>query len=55
MRGCAPVHADCSFPRRFGFLAGYRGATREPYSLDLRQFVTWCDRHGLLLFSARRG
>jgi hypothetical protein len=22
------------------FLAGYRGATREAYSLDLRQFVT---------------
>ena len=37
-----------------GFLAGYRGATREAYSLDLRQFVTWCDQHGLPLFSARR-
>jgi hypothetical protein len=37
-----------------GLLAGYRGATRGAYSLDLRQFATWCDRHGLLLFSARR-
>ena len=37
-----------------GFLAGYRGATRDAYSLDLRQFVSWCDRHDLALFSARR-
>jgi hypothetical protein len=33
-----------------GFLAGYRGATRDAYSLDLRQFVTWCDQHQLRLF-----
>jgi len=25
-----------------GFLAGYRGLTREAYTLDLRQFTTWC-------------
>jgi len=25
-----------------GFLAGYRGMTREAYTLDLRQFTTWC-------------
>jgi site-specific recombinase XerD len=25
-----------------GFLAGYRGLTREAYALDLRQFTTWC-------------
>lgn len=37
-----------------GFLAGYRGATRDAYSLDLRQFVTWCERHQLRLFSTRR-
>jgi site-specific recombinase XerD len=37
-----------------GFLAGYRGVTREAYSLDLRQFVGWCDQQGLPLFSARR-
>lgn len=37
-----------------GFLAGYRGATREAYALDLRQFVSWCERHGLALFEARR-
>jgi integrase/recombinase XerD len=37
-----------------GFLAGFRGATRDAYSLDLRQFVTWCDQHQLRLFSTRR-
>ena len=35
-------------------LAGYRGATRDSYSLDLRQFVTRCDQHQLGLFYARR-
>ena len=25
-----------------GYLAGYRGLTREAYALDLRQFTTWC-------------
>jgi integrase/recombinase XerD len=37
-----------------GFLAGYRGLTRDAYALDLRQFVAWCERQGLKLFSARR-
>ena len=37
-----------------GFLAGHRGLTREAYALDLRQFVAWCERQGLKLFSARR-
>lgn len=37
-----------------GFLAGYRGMTRDAYALDLRQFVTWCDQHDLALFSVRR-
>jgi hypothetical protein len=27
-----------------GFLAGYRGLTREDYTLDLRQFTAWCRR-----------
>ncbi len=35
-------------------LAGYRGLTRDAYALDLRQFVFWCERHGLKLFSVRR-
>jgi site-specific recombinase XerD len=37
-----------------GFLAGYRGLTRDVYALDLRQFVSWYERHGLKLFSVRR-
>jgi site-specific recombinase XerD len=37
-----------------GFLAGYRGLTRNAYALDLRQFVSWCECRGLRLFSARR-
>ncbi len=28
--------------------------TRDAYALDLRQFVGWCERHGLKLFAARR-
>ena len=37
-----------------GFLAGYRGLTRDAYALDLRQFVAWCERQGRKLFSVRR-
>ena len=31
-----------------GFLAGYGDTTREAYSLDLRQWLRWCDTHQLL-------
>ena len=37
-----------------GFLAGYRGLTREAYTLDLRQFTTWCRARSLPLFAVRR-
>ena len=37
-----------------GFLAGYRGLTREAYALDLRQFTTWCRTRSLALFAVRR-
>jgi site-specific recombinase XerD len=37
-----------------GFLAGYRGSTRDAYTLDLRQFVSWCADQQLALFSVRR-
>ena len=37
-----------------GFLAGYRGLTREAYTLDLRQFTTWCRVRSLNLFAVRR-
>jgi site-specific recombinase XerD len=37
-----------------GFLAGYTGLTREGHALDLRQYASWCQRHHLRLFQARR-
>jgi site-specific recombinase XerD len=37
-----------------GFLAGYRGLTREAYTLDLRQFTGWCRARSQPLFSVRR-
>ena len=37
-----------------GFLAGYSGLTREAYALDLRQYVSWCSEHRVVLFGARR-
>jgi integrase/recombinase XerD len=37
-----------------GFLAGYRGLTREAYTLDLRQFTGWRQARSLPLFSVRR-
>ena len=37
-----------------GFLAGYRGLTREAYALDLRQFATGCRTRSVALFAVRR-
>jgi site-specific recombinase XerD len=37
-----------------GFLAGYRGLTRDAYALDLRQFTTWCRTRSVALFAVRR-
>jgi integrase/recombinase XerD len=37
-----------------GFLAGHRGLTRDAYALHLPQFLSFCERHGLKLFSVRR-
>jgi integrase/recombinase XerD len=37
-----------------GFLAGYRGLTRGAYTLDLRQFTSWCRSRSLPLFAVRR-
>jgi hypothetical protein len=36
------------------YLAGYRGLTREAYTLDLRQFTTWCRARSVNLFAVRR-
>jgi site-specific recombinase XerD len=37
-----------------GYLAGYNGLTRDAYTLDLRQYTTWCTMHGVHLFAAKR-
>jgi integrase/recombinase XerD len=35
-------------------LAGYTGLTRQACELDPRQYASWCSRHHLHLFQARR-
>ena len=37
-----PAFTDAERVALAGFLAGYRGLTREAYALDLRQFTSWC-------------
>ena len=52
-----PVQPVFTAAERFalaGFLAGYRGLTREAYALDLRQFTGWCRARSLHLFAVRR-
>jgi len=49
-----PAFADSERLALAGFLAGYRGLTREAYTLDLRQFTTWCRARTLPLFAVRR-
>ena len=49
-----PVFTDAERVALAGFLAGYRGLTREAYTLDLRQFTSWCRARSLSLFAARR-
>jgi integrase len=49
-----PVFSDAERLAIAGFLAGYRGLTREAYTLDLRQFTGWCRARSLPLFSVRR-
>src|SRR5512132_141143 len=53
----APVDryfADAEEVALAGFLAGYRGSTREAYALDLRQFAGWCAMHERRLFEVHR-
>jgi hypothetical protein len=53
----ATIQPVLSDPERLvlaGFLAGYRGLTREAYALDLRQFTAWCRARSLPLFAVRR-
>jgi site-specific recombinase XerD len=49
-----PTFTDAERLALAGFLAGYRGLTREAYTLDLRQFTGWCSTRSLPLFSVRR-
>ena len=49
-----PAFTDAERLALAGFLAGYRGLTREAYTLDLRQFTTWCRARSLPLFAIRR-
>jgi integrase/recombinase XerD len=49
-----PAFTDAERLALAGFLAGYRGLTREAYTLDLRQFASWCRAHSLNLFAVRR-
>src|ERR1700691_1664917 len=49
-----PVFTDAERLALAGFLAGYRGLTREAYTLDLRPFTASCRSPALPLFSVRR-
>ena len=49
-----PLFTDTERIALAGFLAGYRGLTREAYTLDLRQFTTWCRARSLPLSAVRR-
>ena len=49
-----PVFTDAERVALAGFLAGYRGLTREAYALDLRQFASWCRTRPVALFAVRR-
>jgi integrase len=49
-----PAFTDAERLALAGFLAGYRGLTRDAYALDLRQFTTWYRARSLALFTVRR-
>ncbi len=49
-----PAFTDAERLALAGFLAGYRGLTRDAYALDLRQFTSWCRARSLSLFAVRR-
>ena len=49
-----PAFTDAERLALAGFLAGYRGLTREAYALDLRQFTTSCRARSVHLFAVRR-
>ena len=49
-----PMFTDGERAALAAFLAGYSGLTHEAYTLDLRQYTSWCAQHGLHLFGAKR-
>jgi len=49
-----PVLSEVEQMTLLGFLAGYRGYTRDAYTLDLRQFSALCWRYDHRLFDVRR-
>jgi site-specific recombinase XerD len=48
------VFADAERLALVGFLAGYRGATRDAYRMDLRLYAAWCAQQDTALFEAQR-
>ena len=49
-----PVLTESEQSTLLGFLAGYRGFTRDASTLDLRQFTAWCWQHDRRLFDFHR-
>src|ERR1051325_2163690 len=49
-----PVFTDAERVALAGFLAGYRGPTREAYALELRQFSSWGRARPVALLRVRR-
>ncbi len=49
-----PALTDTERMTLLGLLAGYRGYTRDAYTLDLRQFTAWCWEHQHRLFDVGR-
>jgi integrase/recombinase XerD len=49
-----PALSETELNTLAGFLAAYRGHTRDAYALDLRQFTAWCLQRSRHLFEVRR-
>ena len=49
-----PAFTDAERLALAGYLAGYRGLTRDAYALDPRQFTAWYRDRSLALFAVRR-
>jgi len=49
-----PALSEAELTTLAGFLAAYRGDTRDADALDLRPFTAWCLQRGRHLFDVRR-